>query len=156
MSYPGHSLEESYISTETQSVYSTAPADWAKIFCDESWWDLIHACHQSIINNLMSDSDLTESWINHHTLIQSNSCPANWGCRIHRLHICRGVNPSRTSVLDMILDYMMVRLQSKIESIYCDSYYATYICTAPDILCFLFKAQSAETVEYIDCFSAEE
>ena len=29
VSYPGHSLEESYSSAETQSVDSTAPANWA-------------------------------------------------------------------------------------------------------------------------------
>ena len=29
VSYPGHSLGESYPSAEKQSVYSTAPADWA-------------------------------------------------------------------------------------------------------------------------------
>ena len=29
VSYPGHSLEGSYPSAEKQSVYSTAPADWA-------------------------------------------------------------------------------------------------------------------------------
>ena len=29
VSYPGHSLEESYPSAEKKSVYSTAPADWA-------------------------------------------------------------------------------------------------------------------------------
>ena len=28
VSYPGHSLEESYPSIDKQSVYSTAPADW--------------------------------------------------------------------------------------------------------------------------------
>ena len=28
MSYPGHSLEESYPSTKIQSVYYAAPADW--------------------------------------------------------------------------------------------------------------------------------
>ena len=27
--YPGHSLGESYLSTEMQLVYSTAPANWA-------------------------------------------------------------------------------------------------------------------------------
>ena len=30
MSYPGHSLRGSYPSAEKQSVYSTAPADWAR------------------------------------------------------------------------------------------------------------------------------
>ena len=29
VSYPGHSLEGSYPSAEVQSVYSTAPANWA-------------------------------------------------------------------------------------------------------------------------------
>ena len=29
VSYPGHSLAESYPSADKQSVYSTAPADWA-------------------------------------------------------------------------------------------------------------------------------
>ena len=29
VSYPGHLLEVSYPSVEVQSVYSTAPADWA-------------------------------------------------------------------------------------------------------------------------------
>ncbi len=30
VSYPGHSLGESYPTAEKQSVYSTAQADWAK------------------------------------------------------------------------------------------------------------------------------
>ena len=32
VSYPGYSLVGSYPSAEKQSVYSTAPADWAKVF----------------------------------------------------------------------------------------------------------------------------
>ena len=24
---------------------------------------------------------------------QTHSCPVSWGCRIHRLHLCRGVSP---------------------------------------------------------------
>ena len=36
-----------------------------------------------------------------------------WGCRIHRLHLCRGVrtHPPPTSILDMTLNNLMVRLQ---------------------------------------------
>ena len=35
MSYPGHSLGESYTSAEMQSMYSATPADWAtKILCE--------------------------------------------------------------------------------------------------------------------------
>ena len=33
MSYPGHSLGESYSSAEKQSVYSAGPADWAYLSC---------------------------------------------------------------------------------------------------------------------------
>ena len=39
----------------------------------------------------------------------------SWGSRIHRLHFCRGVRhlpPPPTSVLDMTLNNLMVRLQS--------------------------------------------
>ena len=38
MSYPGHSLGESYPSAEVQSVYSTAPVDWATSEDDQSIW----------------------------------------------------------------------------------------------------------------------
>ena len=38
-------------------------------------------------------------------------CPVGWGCRIHRLHLCRGVRPPSTSVLDMTLNNLMVRFQ---------------------------------------------
>ena len=32
---------------------------------------------------------VTLSW----TLIQLPYCPVGWGCRIHRLHLCRGLRP---------------------------------------------------------------
>ena len=32
MSYPGHSLGESYFSAKMQLVYFTAPPDWAKVY----------------------------------------------------------------------------------------------------------------------------
>ena len=38
------------------------------------------------------------------------SCPVGWGCRIHRLLLCRGVRPP-TSVRDMTLNNLMVRFQ---------------------------------------------
>ena len=38
VSYPGHFLRESYPSAEMQSVYSTAPADWATIFKNKAVW----------------------------------------------------------------------------------------------------------------------
>ena len=40
------------------------------------------------------------------------SCLVSWGCRIHWLHLCRGVRPPPlTSVLDMTLNNLMVRFQ---------------------------------------------
>ena len=38
-------------------------------------------------------------------------CRVGWGCRIHWLHLCRGVRPPPTSVLDMTLNSLMVRSQ---------------------------------------------
>ena len=38
-------------------------------------------------------------------------CPVSWGCRIHLPHLCRGVRPSLTSVLDMTRNNLMVRFQ---------------------------------------------
>ena len=38
-------------------------------------------------------------------------CPVSWGCRIHWLHLCRGVRPPLTSVMDMALNNLMVRFQ---------------------------------------------
>ena len=36
--------------------------------------------------------------------VQIKGCPVGWGCRIHRLHLCRGLRPPPpTSVLDMTL-----------------------------------------------------
>ena len=45
-------------------------------------------------------------------LINKFHCPVGWGCRIHRLHLCRGVRPPPpTSVLDMTVNHLMVRFQ---------------------------------------------
>ena len=44
-------------------------------------------------------------------LIPKDSCPVSWGSRIHWLHLCRGVRPPLTSVLDMTLNNLMVRFQ---------------------------------------------
>ena len=44
-------------------------------------------------------------------LTQKGDCPVSWGCRIHWLHLCRGVRPHQTSVLDMTLNNLMVRFQ---------------------------------------------
>ena len=38
-------------------------------------------------------------------------CLVSWGCKIHQLHLCGGVRPSLTSVLDMTLNNLMVRFQ---------------------------------------------
>ena len=46
------------------------------------------------------------SWL----AIYSESSPVDWGCRIRRLHLYRGVRPLPSSVLDMKLNHLMVRL----------------------------------------------
>ena len=48
-----------------------------------------------------------------HIYIYIYTGPVGWGCRIHRLHLSRGVRPQHTlmSVLDMTLKNLMVRLQ---------------------------------------------
>ena len=40
-------------------------------------------------------------------------CPVGWGCKIHRLHLCRGLRPLHpaSSVLDMAINYVMVKFQ---------------------------------------------
>ena len=43
--------------------------------------------------------------------ISKYNCPVSWSYRIHWLHLCRGVRPSLTSVLDMTLNNLMVRFQ---------------------------------------------
>ena len=40
-----------------------------------------------------------------------HDCPVGWGCRIHRLLLCRGIRPHPTSVLDMTLHNLMGRFQ---------------------------------------------
>ena len=42
---------------------------------------------------------------------QISICRVSWGCRILWLHLCRGVRPPLTSVLDMTLNNLMVRFQ---------------------------------------------
>ena len=37
--------------------------------------------------------------------------PVGWGCRIHRLHLCRGVRLPQRNIQDMTLNNLMVRLQ---------------------------------------------
>ena len=55
MSYPGHSLEESYSSAEMQLVYSTAPADWAWLGINS-----INMEYRTLLN-----FDHTDSWYIH-------------------------------------------------------------------------------------------
>ena len=47
-----------------------------------------HKCIQVYVHIYMCDSVSTFT-----------RCPVGWGCRIHRLFLCRGVRPPPTSVL---------------------------------------------------------
>ena len=51
---------------------------------------------------------LAKTWI---YFFSPPPCPVSWGWRIHWLHLCRGVRHPLTSVLDMTLNNLMVRLQ---------------------------------------------
>ena len=79
ISYPGHSLEESYSSAEKQSVYSTAPANWA-----DSFWDSLISWFFSKLTTL------------------------SVGLRIHWLYILQELPPThkKRSVLSMTLNWI--------------------------------------------------
>ena len=40
-----------------------------------------------------------------------NYCPVGWSCRIHRLHLCKGVRHPPYEYHDMTLNHLMARLQ---------------------------------------------
>ena len=87
---------EFYPSAEMQSVLSAALADWAIII----WKGLFASLLHSISSYYYDFSSL------------KMDCPVGWGCRIHRLLLCRKVRPPpTTSVLDMTLNNLMVRFQ---------------------------------------------
>ena len=46
-----------------------------------------------------------------HNYFHYINCPISRVCRIHQQHLCRWVRPSPMSVLDMMLNYLMVRFQ---------------------------------------------
>ena len=50
-----------------------------------------------------------------HTDVHIDLCPVEWGCRIHWLHLCRGIGPPPMSVLDMILNNLMVTVPVMLE-----------------------------------------
>ena len=59
-------------------------------------------------------SSFTPDWVRSALYVffsENTLCPVGWGCRIHRLLLCRGVRPPPTSVLDMTLNNLMVRFQ---------------------------------------------
>ena len=82
MSISGHLLEESYLSADKQSVYSTAPGDWAK-----SWMQLL-AFHIVFI-------PLEKVWVQLFSL-QINS-RADWALYSNRAH------PTWTAILFQVL-----------------------------------------------------
>ena len=90
-------------------------------------------------------------------------CPVCWGCRIHRLHLCRGVRPPPTSVLDKTLD-MTLELRTSWTELLEIELFGRLKCVLmlnwiiwKKIIWHLTLsiAQSAGAVEYTDCPSAE-
>ena len=48
-----------------------------------------------------------------YNLIRLGYCPCSWGCRMHWLHLCNGVRPSQMNILNITLNHLIVRLQSR-------------------------------------------
>ena len=109
VSYPGHSLGESYPSAEMQSVYSTAPADWAT---GVVWFLYIQAYHKHInLHELFNaKTNQVEEQFNLHrermrgfiplpSNLSESERPVSWSGRIHRLHPCGEVTPSTIDYL---------------------------------------------------------
>ena len=59
MSYPGHSFVESYPSAEMQSVYSTAPVEWAT----RGRLSPLQRCSRCIVQSQPTGVDQKKSWI---------------------------------------------------------------------------------------------
>ena len=78
----------------------------------KNWWDWIEV----YANFSESSYIIKEHERQNKTIFTSNSVsPAGWGCRIHWLHLCKGVKtltpPHPMSVLDMILNHLMATFQ---------------------------------------------
>ena len=65
------------------------------------------ALKSSTLNPCLSSLKCANKWI----CCLNTHGPVSWGYRIHWLHLCRGVRPPPTSVLDMTLNNLMVRFQ---------------------------------------------
>ena len=96
---PKISTENFKSSTKTNIV--KGKSHWSPI---HPWISKIHyfgKTHKKLRTKLSIDQ-----WKPKHFL-----CPVGWGCRIHRLLLCRGVRPLPTSVLGMTLNNLIVTFQ---------------------------------------------
>ena len=74
--------------------------------------------------------------------IYINACPVGWGYRIHRLHLSRRVRIPPTSVLDMTLNNLRVRLQYAIkpkQAIYISMHFYIHIKTLTHMCKYMNK-----------------
>ena len=99
------------------SITGTSPSDCLVLYPGYSLggWGVLLLCREAV-GVFYSPSRLSNfPYQVPHTLYSwnySSVCPVGWGCRIHRLLLCRGVRPPPlTSVLDMTLNNLMVRFQ---------------------------------------------
>ena len=103
--------------TEMQSVYSTALADWADGFVPYPGHSLsrVLLLGRDAVGVFYSSNRLgcnLSSFVRSLLPWQKCSCRVSRDCRIHRLRLSREVRPPHpTSVLDMTLNNLMVRFQ---------------------------------------------
>ena len=77
-----------------------------------AWWLLSKEMNTRTWRNIKKySSELNERYLDSILI-----CPVGWGCRIHRLHLCRGVRtPPPTSVLDMTLKQSIGEVPAMLE-----------------------------------------
>ena len=81
-----------------------------KTMWEDTWW------HNIIFSDLSKENEGEKDFGFHQYNYESDWHPNTlgpvvWGCILHWQHICKGVNPPLTSVLDMTQNNLMVRLQ---------------------------------------------
>ena len=76
----------------------------------EEWWERVREIRADGVTWWWDSIPRVEIGKNRNT--NRLNCPVGWGCRIHRLLLCRGVRaPPQTSILDMTLNNLMMRFQ---------------------------------------------
>ena len=80
---------------------------WPFLFYLNSGHDFYNCDRGSVLNTMKKDKlSLICSKFS-----TSKNCPVCWGCRIHQLHLSRGVRPLQMSVLHLTVNNLTVTIQ---------------------------------------------